>query len=110
MNGTSDSIRTAYNQGDTVLSSRVRLARNVDGVPFPVRLNANERAAVNRRVCAALKTAGMAMRVIDMSRLYPYEAVALAERHLISPEFTSGTDGRLLLLTEDEHISIMLNE
>lgn len=102
--------KTAYRQGDTVLSSRVRLARNIDGVPFPVRLNATQRNAVNRKVCETLQAAGMKMRLIDMSRLYPYEAVALAERHLISPEFTSGTDGRLLLLTEDERISIMLNE
>ncbi len=102
--------RPKYNQGDTVLSSRVRLARNIDKVPFPVRLNVNRRAAVNRKVCETLKDAGMTMRAVDMSRLYPYEAVALAERHLISPEFTSGTEGRMLLLTEDERISIMLNE
>ena len=102
--------KNAYPQGDTVLSSRVRLARNIDGVPFPVRLNVTRRAAVNRKVCETLQKAGKSMRVVDMSRLYPYEAVSLAERHLISPEFTSGTEGRLLLLTEDERISIMLNE
>lgn len=102
--------KTTANQGDTVLSSRVRLARNIDKIPFPVRLNVNHRAAVNRKVCETLKNAGLDLRVIDMSRLYPYEAVALAERHLISPEFTSGTEGRVLLLTEDERVSIMLNE
>ena len=91
--------KTTVNQGDTVLSSRVRLARNIDKIPFPVRLNVNQRAAVNRKVCETLKNAGLELRLIDMSRLYPYEAVALAERHLISPEFTSGTEGRLLLLT-----------
>ena len=102
--------KNVYQQGDTVLSSRVRLARNIDGVPFPVRLNVTRRAAVNRKVCETLQNAGKSMRVIDMSRLYPYEAVALAERHLISPEFTSGSEGRVLLLTEDERVSIMLNE
>ena len=102
--------KTACPQGDTVLSSRVRLARNIDGVPFPVRLNAARRAAVNQTVCETLRRAGFQLRAVDMSRLYPYEAVALAERHLISPEFLSGTEGRMLLLTEDERISIMLNE
>ncbi len=110
MSDTENNRKTAYQQGDTVLSSRVRMARNIDGVPFPVRLNVTQRAAVNRKVCETLQKTGKTMRVIDMSRLYPYEAVALAERHLISPEFTSGTEGRLLLLTEDERISIMLNE
>ena len=110
MSGMEYNAKTAWPQGDTILSSRVRLARNIDGVPFPVRLNVNRRAAVNRKVCETLRTAGKSMRVIDMSRLYPYEAVALAERHLISPEFTSGTEGRLLLLSDDERVSIMLNE
>lgn len=110
MSATNGNGKTAHPQGDTILSSRVRLARNIDGVPFPVRLNVNRRAAVNRKVCEALRQAGKTMRAIDMSRLYPYEAVSLAERHLISPEFTSGTEGRLLLLSEDERVSIMLNE
>ena len=110
MSDRNDQKKAVVEQGDTVLSSRVRLARNLDGVPFPVRLNAANRAAVNRKVCEALQKAGLSLRVIDMSRLYPYEAVALAERHLISPEFTSGSEGRLLLLSEDERISIMLNE
>ena len=110
MNDNNKDKAFTYPQGDTVLSSRVRLARNIDKVPFPVRLNATQRAAVNRKVCETLQKAGKSVRAIDMSRLYPYEAVSLAERHLISPEFTSGTEGRLLLLTEDERISIMLNE
>ena len=110
MSDTVYNAKTAWPQGDTILSTRVRLARNIDGVPFPVRLNVTRRAAVNRTVCETLQAAGMAMRMIDMSRLYPYEAVALAERHLISPEFISGTEGRLLLLSDDERVSIMLNE
>ena len=96
--------------GDIVLSSRVRLARNIDGVPFPVRLNVTERGVVNRKICGVLETARLPLRVTDMSRLYPYEAVSLAERHLISPEFASSGEGRVLLLSEDERISIMLNE
>ena len=38
------------------------------------------------------------------------QAVSLAERHLISPEFASDRAGRGLLLTDDEAISIMLCE
>ena len=37
---TEKNAKNACQQGDTVLSSRIRLARNIDGVPFPVRLNA----------------------------------------------------------------------
>lgn len=97
-------------QSDIILSTRVRLARNIEGLPFPVRLNNPRRSSVNSRCCKALEKEGLPLRVIDMSSLYPYERISLAERHLISPEFASSSDGRILLLSEDERISIMLNE
>ena len=43
----------------------------------------------------------------DLSRL---QAVSLAERHLISPEFASKQDGSALVLSSDESVSIMLCE
>ena len=46
----------------------------------------------------------------EMKTLSQSEVVSLAERHLVSPEFASSRDGRALLLTEDEAVSIMLNE
>ncbi len=95
---------------DTVLSTRVRLARNIDAVPFPVRLNLLERHNLNSRICDILADSGDNLRVIDMSSLYPYEAVSLAERHLITPEFASGGEGKVLLLSQDEKVSIMLGE
>jgi protein arginine kinase len=38
------------------------------------------------------------------------EAVSLVERHLVSPDFISKSYGRALLLSNDESISIMVNE
>lgn len=96
--------------GDAVLSSAVTLRRNIDGVPFPVRLNTNEKSAINRRICAAAAEARADLRLIDMGRLYPYEAASLAELSLISPAFATPTDGHILLLSGDEKISIMLCE
>ncbi len=100
----------AGEQGDTVISSRVRLARNISSVPFPVRLNVNRKNELNERICAAVYKCRLPLKAIDMSRLYAYEAVSLAERHLITPEFASFSEGRVLLLSQDEKISIMLNE
>lgn len=96
--------------GDVVLSSAVRLTRNIDGIPFPVRLNTNEKTAVNRRICSVIANQITGLRLIDMGRLYPYEAASLAELSLITPAFASSSDGHILLLSEDEKISIMLCE
>lgn len=96
--------------GDVVLSTRVKLSRNIDGIPFSVRLNSLEKQEIGRRVCEILSRANCCPEIIEMSSLYPFQAIALAERHLISPEFTSGDDGRILLLSRDEKASIMLCE
>lgn len=95
---------------DVVLSTRVRLVRNIDRVPFPVRLNTLRRREINSDIIRAVKKAELPLNVIDMSTLYPFETVSLAERHLISPEFASSTEGRMLLLSPDEKISVMLCE
>lgn len=95
---------------DVVLSTRVRLARNINGIPFPVRLNALEKQKLNYGICKILSEKGCKLRATEMSALYPYEIISLAERHLISPEFASSYEGRMLLMTDDEKISIMLQE
>lgn len=98
------------NHGDAVLSCSVRLTRNIDGVPFPVRLNATEKNAVNRKICSVLSQHNFPLQLIDMSKLYPYEAASLAELSLITPAFATGSEGHILLLSQDEKISIMLCE
>ena len=99
------------NQGDVVLSTRVRLARNLEDYPFPSRLDAKEKAEVSALIKESLSDyTEIALNDIEMSALTPAGAVSLAEKHLISPEFASETRGRSLLLSESEDVSIMLCE
>lgn len=99
------------NESPIVLSTRIRLARNSVDFPFPVRLDVNEK----QTVCTAVKEALADynednLSYIEMSSLSPAQAVSLAEKHLISPEFAYETSGRALILSENEDISIMLCE
>lgn len=99
------------NQGDIVLSTRVRLARNLEDYPFPSRLDSKEKEEVSSIIKEALSDYNeKALENIDMASLTPAGAVSLAEKHLISPEFASETKGRSLLLSESEDVSIMLCE
>lgn len=96
---------------DVILSTRVRFARNLENFPFPCRLDADGKEAVCMTVKEALAdVSGIKLHYIDMNDLTEKQAVGLAERHLISPEFTSGGKGRALLLSDDESVSIMLCE
>lgn len=98
-------------QGDVVLSTRVRLARNLNEHPFPSRLDAKGRQTVNELVRDALMKDNTGdFRYVEMKDLTRAQAVSLAERHLISPAFASAGEGGALMLTDDESVSIMLCE
>ncbi|MBP3447072.1 MAG: protein arginine kinase [Clostridia bacterium] len=98
-------------EGDIVISTRVRLARNLEDYPFPCRLTVKGK----EKVCEEIKNAILAddnwgFGYTQMKDFTRAQAVSLAERHLISPEFASDRAGRALLLTDDEAVSIMLCE
>lgn len=98
-------------QGDVVLSTRIRLARNLDEFPFPSRLDIAGKNKVNSIVKSTLfENDGKDFSYIEMKDLSRLQAVSLAERHLISPEFASKKDGSALILSADESVSIMLCE
>ena len=102
---------TKSEHNDVILSTRVRFARNLEEFPFPCRLDSEGREMVCNTVRDALSdVSGIKLHYIEMENLTHKQAVALAERHLISPEFTSPQKGRALLLSEDESVSIMLCE
>ena len=98
-------------QGDIVLSTRIRLARNIDEYPFPSKLDIAGKNKVNSLIRSVLfENDGKDFSFIEMKDLSRLQAVSLAERHLISPEFASKKDGSALVLSADESVSIMLCE
>lgn len=98
-------------QNDVVISTSIHLARNIKRFPFPARLSMQDKLKVNSVIKNAAENIGdYAFNYHEMKTLSQAEVVSLAERHLVSPEFASSSDGRALLLTEDEAVSIMLNE
>lgn len=98
-------------QGDIVLSTRIRLARNLNDYPFPAKLDASGKNKVNSLIKGILfENDREDFSYIEMRELSRIQAVSLAERHLISPEFASKKDGSALVLSADESVSIMLCE
>lgn len=99
---------------DVVISTRVRLARNLKEYPFPCRLSLQGREKVIEKVKDAVKNSNSSVAsdfdFIKMSELTPQQSVSLVEKRLVSPEFISDNDGRALLLSKDESLSIMINE
>lgn len=101
-------------EADVVISTRVRLARNLSDYPFPVKMTAEQREKVEQAVRDAVMRGNSSIsnqfRFISLDDISQNEAVSLVERHLVSPEFISAPNGRGLLLTQDETVSVMINE
>ena len=97
-----------------VISTRVRLARNLKDYPFPCKLGLQGREKIIENVKKAITESNSSIATdfsfIKMGELTPTQSVSLVEKRLVSPEFISDTDGRALLLSKDENISIMINE
>ncbi len=100
--------------GDVVLSSRVRLARNIQGIPFPRRANEAQQEEVlslcRKAMLERENPLKEGVKFIDLSVMEPYEKQAIAERHLISPQMMDNSVKRGILLSDDNRLCILLNE
>lgn len=95
-----------------VISSRVRLARNVFGSPFPGWAREKESTRMYARIRSALEQLESIKDplMFDIAGLDPVDRDVLRERHLISNEFANKGAGSALMVAENEHIAIMINE
>lgn len=99
---------TVGNSSDTVISSRVRLARNLVGYPFASKLDAAGANEIIEKVSVPLEAAGF--RKISFSDISPIMATSYVERHYVSPEFANKETPHALLLQETGGIAVMVCE
>lgn len=99
---------------DIAVSTRIRLARNISGIPFPSKMTAQQFKTVNEAVRNALINSNVpvakSLKYIEMENIPELERFAMVERHIISHRFASNYKNRAILLSEDESICIMLGE
>lgn len=101
---------------DIVLSTRVRLARNLQGYPFSVRAKAADRAAVLAMVREVLERSAQLTDgvIVEIDRLSPREQQILLERHLVSRELVRRDGGEAassaLVASMQNPVGLMINE
>lgn len=100
----------AAKESDVVLSSRVRLARNIKGIPFPERASVDEQQKVIDICKNAAENGGAEFTFIDVNAMEDYEKQAIAEQHIISPLMMDDKVKRGLLLNADSSESVLINE
>ena len=98
--------------GDCVLSSRVRLARNLVGFAFVNRSSPEQLADIVHRV-QSVRLGGPfegGARWVNVQGTSPADRLLLFERNLISRPFVEATHPRCAAITADESTSVMVNE
>lgn len=98
----------AGKDADVVLSTRVRIARNLAGYQFPGRLTAEKRNEVITKVCAAFT--GDGWETVDFDALTPAERASMLEKHIVSREFVEDGGRRVLIKNEEKSVYIMTPE
>lgn len=94
-----------------MISSRIRLARNIRGIPFTGRMTVEQKKAVCTKVKeVASAIPGYKFDYIDMENVTAIQAGSMVEEHLISVEFANNREGEGLLLDRKHNVSVMINE
>ncbi len=99
---------------DIVLSSRIRLARNLEEYTFPLLTSTEEAYAVSKHIGEALTKKNFdpigRLELLPIDEMKANEKRVLVEKHLISPHLANHSKHGAVLLDTEESVSIMINE
>ncbi len=99
--------QTKGNESDTVLSSRVRFARNLSGYRFDAHLADKDAKELIEKVGAAL---GDGFAKVNLDDRSPLAAEALVEEHLVSRDFTAMKGPHTLFRNDNDSVYVMTPE
>jgi protein arginine kinase len=105
-------LRGSGPQSDIVISSRIRLARNLADFPFIRRCNEMDKAAIEKACHHAIEQvdAWRSLIYVDVGALSAVDRQFLVERQLISRELADTAGPRSVAIERQETFSIMVNE
>jgi protein arginine kinase len=99
---------------DIVMSTRIRLARNFNEFTFPTLFSNEEANGVISTIVEMAKSTPLnelgQYELLKIDQLQPVQKRVLVEKHLISPQLAEHAVNGACLLSENEEISIMINE
>jgi len=98
-------------EDDIVLSSRIRLARNLSKYSFPNKAGKEDKKKVRKAVAeAVLSQNTVKLHYINLADLPELEREVLIEKHLISPLLAQKGMEKGVFLDDNEKVSVMINE
>ncbi|MCH8804649.1 MAG: protein arginine kinase, partial [Planctomycetes bacterium] len=97
---------------DIVISSRIRLARNLAGFPFLTKSDTGQRNEIYRLLYDRVMHTDLGCRVlfVDIEDAPDLDRQVLVERHLISRQHAEGEGSRGVAVSDKETLALMINE
>lgn len=104
-------LNNSGQEEDIVISSRIRLARNLADYKFPSHMSVEEAQALTDQVLVSLKGEVLdSYDFVKLEDLSTREELLYVEEHLISPSLLQDKEKSSFLLSKDERATIMINE
>jgi protein arginine kinase len=101
-------------ESEIVISSRVRIARNLKEYPYPMLATNQQSEEVLSQVSDVLENEELGtishFSLVPLSSMNELEKMVLVEKHLISPNLANESRNGAVILSENESVSIMINE
>jgi len=112
INHSSEWLKGTGPNSDIVVSSRLRLARNLDKFPFPHWASKKQGEEVFTAIEAAVGKVDYLKNIttFKLAELDSVDKQFLVERHLMSLEHAQKTNHKALIIDEEEVLSLMINE
>lgn len=97
-----------------ILSSRIRLARNLKDLPFPQHLKGDMAQKIVKDVTDTVMQTQTAkensLKLLELKDLSPVERMSLVEKHTVSRDLINNYKNSAVIVSQDEKIAIMINE
>lgn len=98
-------------ESDVVISTRIRLARNIKEFEFTNKYTKEQSEKILEKLKEITPSLGYGLKFIRLKDIDDVTKISLIEKHLLSPEFAMSKDeNKAMLINDDENICIMINE
>ncbi|CDI50849.1 protein arginine kinase [Clostridium tetani] len=103
-------IHTSVDNSDIVLSSRIRLARNLSNFAYPHKISIEEGRKIVETIEKVLQNEESKYKVYRLWEMDPLDRVTYLEKYLISSKLILNNEKGAFIKNEDETVSLMINE
>lgn len=101
-------------KNNMILTSRVRLARNLANIPYPHMLNSEQTVKVINEVASSITDSNSAIagdfKVVRLKDMDQLNRLSMFENHIISSDLVNNYERGAVVLNKEKNVSVMINE